>query len=365
MGNFFSGLAQTAVRAAPFAAQVVAQRNAKEKADMAAALAQLHQQSQDNTAMINTQTQAGVSLANIGHLNAETEALRNPAPKPAEYDIKETDQGIIRIPKIGPAGAITGPDGKPLAKIATPRNLDPLSPEGIKASADRAGAVAGAEAPFKKDPNAGPAPRAPSEFNQRAALLYPRAADAAKRLDQFFEKGAPIKAGAGKIPIVGNYVLSPDEQVMNQAAETVASAILRIESGAAISESEVKSYAKQFLPQPGDSPEVRADKRQTLQTQLERLHAAASPVLGDAPPVAPTGRGRGGPPPNVPHPANTGDPGGNVDLSTHVQTIDEMIKAGKSDAEIKAALGGSVATPAVPKPAAAGGRSLPRGSSTP
>lgn len=115
----------------------------------------------------------------------------------------------------------------------------------------------------------------PTETTQRAALVYPRAAEAAKVLDKYYRTGAPVKSTAGKIPIVGNYILSEDEQEMNQAAETVASAILRLESGAAITQAEVKSYAKQFLPQPGDGPGVRAQKRATLATQLARIKQVA------------------------------------------------------------------------------------------
>lgn len=297
MGNFFSGIAQTAVKAAPFAAQVVAQREAKEKADRAAALAQLRAQSQDNTASVLANIRAGEGLANIGKLNAETTKLQQPTPKRTYDPIR----GVMVDEAAGTASPIAGLPDRPTPPRAR-GNIDPLSPEGIAAGASRAGAVAKAEAPFKKDPNAPPVqrPRQPSEFANKAALIYQRAADAATRLEPFYQRGAPIKAGAGKIPVIGNYVLSPEEQVMNQAAETVASAILRLESGAAISESEVKSYAKQFLPQPGDSPEVRADKHQTLQTQLERIKAAAGPAMADSPTPAPPGRGRGGPPPSTP-----------------------------------------------------------------
>lgn len=134
-----------------------------------------------------------------------------------------------------------------------------------------------------------------TDFSNKAALLYPKAEQSAKALEKYFTNGAPARALLSRVPLVGNYGLSADEQAMNQAAEAVASAFLRLESGASISESEIKSAAKQFLPQPGDSPEVRTQKRATLQTQLEQMRQAASPSMGSAKPnpvapsVAPSG----------------------------------------------------------------------------
>jgi hypothetical protein len=120
----------------------------------------------------------------------------------------------------------------------------------------------------------------PTEFNQKAALVYSRAAQAAKDLEPFYDSGASARSKLAGVPVVGNYFVSKDEQRLNQAAETVASAILRLESGAAISQSEVRSLAQQLLPQPGDKPEVLQQKRATLRTQIERLRIAAEPALG-------------------------------------------------------------------------------------
>lgn len=159
-----------------------------------------------------------------------------------------------------------------------------------------------------------------TEFSNKAALVYPRAQEAFATLDKFFTSGIPAKQGLGRLPGVGNLVLSPEEQVAQSAAETVSSAILRLESGAAISEHEVKEYAKQFLPQIGDSKEVLQDKRHRLQTQLERMRQAANPTM------------------------KRDTPGGTANAAppAHIQTIDEMIRAGASDGEIKAALGRGV-----------------------
>lgn len=116
----------------------------------------------------------------------------------------------------------------------------------------------------------------PTEAQMRANLVTPRAEQAAKDLMEFYETGAPIKSLASQIPIVGNFALSEDEQRMTQAAEVLASAVLRLESGAAITESEIKSYARQLLPVPGDSPEVLAQKKATVAKALDAMRAQST-----------------------------------------------------------------------------------------
>jgi len=124
MANFFSGLAQTAVKAAPFAAQVVAQREAKQKVDRAAALAQLHQQSQDNTANILANIRAGEGLANIGKLNAETLNLREPTPAKRVYD---PVRGVMVDESAGTASPITGLPERPTPAVRQDHVVDQVT----------------------------------------------------------------------------------------------------------------------------------------------------------------------------------------------------------------------------------------------
>jgi hypothetical protein len=60
---------------------------------------------------------------------------------------------------------------------------------------------------------------------------------------------------AGKIASgvpLGNYVQSPEYQKYKQASSNFITALLRQESGAAISKSEFERYDKEYMPQPGD-----------------------------------------------------------------------------------------------------------------
>lgn len=190
-------------------------------------------------------------------------ALRGREPEPNEVIVRDGKRVYVRRSQAvgqeapapaGPSGSfvqMTGPDGQPV--LFNPTTKHSVTPP--------AGARLGAS----------------TEAQQRANLVLPRAEQAAGNLDEFFEKGAPPRSLMSRVPIVGNFVMSEDEQRMVQAAEAVASAILRMESGAAVTEGEIKSYARQFLPAPGDSPEVRAQKKATLEQQLQAMRAQTSP----------------------------------------------------------------------------------------
>jgi hypothetical protein len=237
------------------------QRITDDQARMLQAAQQKRQASDDAIKQMIAQNQAREADARINLLGVQQKQAEYNLehPKPTPYT-PQTEDEAVRFA------------GQRASAIAanTPRNIDPNSSTGVAAR--------------MMVQSAKPAsPARPNETQMRASLVYPRAAEAAKVLDQFYTNGAPIKSAASTIPLLGNYALSPDEQSMNQAAETVASAILRLESGAAITQAEVKSYAKQFLPQPGDSHEVLEHKRATLHTQLQRMAAVAQPAMGGAP----------------------------------------------------------------------------------
>lgn len=75
----------------------------------------------------------------------------------------------------------------------------------------------------------------------------------------------------GAIPGVGNFTKSPAVQQVEQAQRNFVTAVLRKESGAAISASEFETEAKKYFPQPGDSPAVRAQKANARKTAIEVL----------------------------------------------------------------------------------------------
>jgi hypothetical protein len=85
---------------------------------------------------------------------------------------------------------------------------------------------------------------------------------------------------AGKIASgvpLGNYVQSPEYQKYKQASSNFITALLRQESGAAISKSEFERYEKEYMPQPGDGPEVLAQKSEARRVAIEGMKKGAGP----------------------------------------------------------------------------------------
>jgi hypothetical protein len=108
---------------------------------------------------------------------------------------------------------------------------------------------------------------------------------------------------------------SEDIQKLRQAERNFVNAVLRRESGAAISESEFENAEKQYFPQPGDTSATLAQKAQNRQTTIAALNASA----GGAPATS----------------------GGNLRSQVMAIGVDyDALKAdGYSDADIRAAIG--------------------------
>lgn len=73
-----------------------------------------------------------------------------------------------------------------------------------------------------------------------------------------------------------NFLKSSDRQQFEQAQQNFINAILRRESGAAISATEFDRYSKQYFPQPGDAPETVALKTANRQTTINNLYQQAN-----------------------------------------------------------------------------------------
>jgi hypothetical protein len=88
---------------------------------------------------------------------------------------------------------------------------------------------------------------------------------------------------------LGNYIVSSQYQQFDQAQRDFINAVLRRESGAAISESEFQNARKQYLPQPGDGADVIAQKAENRRLAVQSLHQSADPVpsLTGTPPAGP------------------------------------------------------------------------------
>lgn len=95
--------------------------------------------------------------------------------------------------------------------------------------------------------------------------------------------GASIRAN---VPLISGKTMNEDDKRFKQAKDDFISAVLRKESGAAISKDEYSSEDRKYFPQLGDTPEVIAQKAQSRSRAIETLKAQAGSgfdKVGDVP----------------------------------------------------------------------------------
>lgn len=97
-----------------------------------------------------------------------------------------------------------------------------------------------------------------------------RARDSMQVLNQLEGEGTDLGAKiANNIPIVGNYLQTPEYRQYDQARRDFINAVLRRESGAVIADSEFANAERQYFPQPGDDPQTIAQKRQNRENAIK------------------------------------------------------------------------------------------------
>jgi hypothetical protein len=131
------------------------------------------------------------------------------------------------------------------------------------------------------DPNAAKR-AAPTEFQGKAGMFGNRAAEADRIITELQGSYSPTaintKQALGNVWGVGgaleagsNLMLSDQSQKAEQAQRDFVNAVLRLESGAAIAESEFNNAKKQYFPQPGDAPAVIAQKASNRKLAIQGL----------------------------------------------------------------------------------------------
>jgi hypothetical protein len=115
-----------------------------------------------------------------------------------------------------------------------------------------------------------------------AATFATRMAEADKIISDPAIFGAGMGASgalrdiASSVPVVGNMAIGATQggaayQKFDQAKRDFVNAVLRKESGAAISSSEFANAEKQYFPRPGDTPEVIAQKAKNRATAIDTI----------------------------------------------------------------------------------------------
>lgn len=142
------------------------------------------------------------------------------------------------------------------------------------------------------DPNAAKK-AAPTEFQGKSATYGSRAQAADQIINDLEGKYSPMavnsKLAVGNTPLIGgaleavaNAALSSSGQKAEQAQRDFVNAVLRQESGAAISAGEFENARKQYFPQPFDSPAVKQQKAQNralaIKGFMNNARTTAQPV---------------------------------------------------------------------------------------
>lgn len=127
-----------------------------------------------------------------------------------------------------------------------------------------------------------------TEFQGKSTGFGMRAENASGIIDQVGRNGevqpSLLKRAFESVPLVGgglgmlaNKTQSPEQQQIEQAQRDFVNAVLRQESGAAISGSEFDNAKLQYFPQPGDSPKVIAQKKANREMAINGFRISAGP----------------------------------------------------------------------------------------
>ena len=132
----------------------------------------------------------------------------------------------------------------------------------------------------------------PTEFQGKSAVFGARAEEADKLLSglessgQYSRTGALAGGGGGISSTLLNPMLSKDTQKVVQAQRDFVNAVLRQESGAAISQGEFDNARRQYFPQPGDSADVVKQKSANRKLAVQGFMNNAGPAQFHAPAAA-------------------------------------------------------------------------------
>lgn len=199
---------------------------------------------------------------------AQTRKIENPsATTPQKWEIEPREDGTYLVnPYSGESKKINVP-GVP--RPVPVRNIDPLSPQGIRARTELA-----AEKPATAKAGV------PSSDERKMAGFHERATGAAPILDELGGQIAAASAmdqarrGTGR-----SAAMAPYQQQFEQAARQFVSAMLRKDTGASISKEEWKDARAVWIPDWRDSPEVLKQKAAARAQAVRELEISGGRAL--------------------------------------------------------------------------------------
>jgi hypothetical protein len=117
-----------------------------------------------------------------------------------------------------------------------------------------------------------------TEFQGKAALYGTRAAQSDKVLKSLEDTVSTTGLALGqKTGMIGNAMMSAEQQRVTQAQRDFVNAVLRQESGAVISDQEFDNAKKQYFPAPGDDKTTLDQKRANRQLAIQGFARMSGP----------------------------------------------------------------------------------------
>lgn len=242
-------------------------------------------------------------------------ALDNLIPEPKEYGFEEVAGTLVRTDKsAGTAEPVYGAPDVDAPDIVT--LYDEQTGMEYKAQWNPAKReyerVGGLKAPSGTSLSVGPDGEVQftqgnvkplTEAQSKDTVFVTRAAGALPIIDQYGDALTSLtQSVGGSAPIIGNYMKSTEFQQAEQAGKEFLQAILRKDTGAAITKEETDEYGSVYLPRPGDDPTTLEQKKQSRRRALSAIQAGLPPQAilalekagvdlsaGAAAPQAPTG----------------------------------------------------------------------------
>jgi len=254
-----------------------------------------------------------LAAINLQKAQLELQQMQNPQPGFRRATPEESAAYGAQAGQFGPDGRFyaeevaqpTSPQSA-IAKLEADRRnrlisdeqyqagLQALAPQGMTIESDGANGFR-----FVQGAGVGAGGKPLTESESKNVTYATRAQGALEVLDpiagELTNLGSQM-AGSDPTGIIRGRVQSPEYQIARNAGDEFLQAILRKDTGAAITASEQALYGQTYLPQPGDGPEVLEAKRVARQRAVAAINAGMSPsqiiaterALGNEP-AAPAG----------------------------------------------------------------------------
>jgi hypothetical protein len=246
-------------------------------------------QNNATAAWLRSRGRDDLAQAMMGGLPA-ADALRIAMEPAAKPEIREVGGKLVSVSPDGKVSELYAPTAEPAFRRATPEEAAAYGatagqfgpdgrfyevdvPQGMTIESDGQGGFR-----LTQGPGAGTA-KPLTEAQSKDVVFATRAQGALAVLDPVAEELTNLGSRAAELDptgVIRGNVQSPEYQVAKQASDEFLQAILRKDTGAAITPAEQALYGVTYLPQPGDGPEVLEAKRAARQRAVAAIEGGMS-----------------------------------------------------------------------------------------